>query len=320
MTGKEPRRAAVRGRDRGDEAAMREAHMVVRETKIDGAKLYRRGKVRDVYEVGADRLLIVASDRLSAFDVVLPTPIPDKGHVLTQLSNFWFAKTAHLVPHHLLETDVARFPVPFRGRADLAGRTVLVKRCERIDIECVARGYLAGSAWAEYRADGTVAHERLPAALAESARLPEPIFTPATKAITGHDENISRAQLAAMIGKDLARRLEDVTLALYRYAHAYALGRGLILADTKFEFGWDGSTLTLIDEALTPDSSRYWDAALWRPGTTPPSFDKQYVRDFLVAAGWNKEPPAPELPPLVVEGTRERYLEAYRRLTGQELS
>lgn len=292
---------------------------VVRETRIAGAKLFRRGKVRDVYEVGAGRLLIVASDRLSAFDVVLPTPIPDKGRVLTQLSNFWFAKTAHLVPHHLLEADVVKFPEPFRGRGELAGRAVLVKRCERIDIECVARGYLAGSAWAEYRADGTVAHERLAAGLAESAKLPEPIFTPATKAITGHDENISRAQLAAMVGKELAKRLEEVTLALYRYAHAYALGRGLILADTKFEFGWDGGTLTLIDEALTPDSSRYWDAALWRPGASPPSFDKQYVRDFLVASGWNKEPPAPELPPLVVEGTRERYLEAYRRLTGSEL-
>lgn len=293
---------------------------VVRETKIAGAKLFRRGKVRDVYEIGADKLLIVASDRLSAFDVVLPTPIPDKGRVLTQLSNFWFAKTAHLVPHHLLETDVAKFPEPFRSRAELAGRAVLVKGCERVDIECVARGYLAGSAWAEYRKDGTVAHERLPAGLAESAKLPEPIFTPATKAITGHDENISRAQLAAIVGRELAKRLEDVTLALYRYAHAYALGRGLILADTKFEFGWDGGTLMLIDEALTPDSSRYWDAALWLPGTTPPSFDKQYVRDFLVASGWNKEPPAPALPPLVVQGTRERYREAYRRVTGSELA
>ncbi len=292
----------------------------VRETKIAGASLFRRGKVRDVYAVGDDALLIVASDRLSAFDLVLPTPIPDKGRVLTQLSNFWFAKTAHLVPNHLRETGPAKFPTPFKGRAELAGRAVLVRRCERIDIECVGRGYISGSAWAEYKKDGTVAHERLPAGLVESAKLPDPIFTPATKAITGHDENISRAQLAAIVGKDVARRLEEVTLALYRYAHAYALGRGLILADTKFEFGWDGAALTLIDEALTPDSSRYWDSAKWRPGETPPSFDKQYVRDFLVASGWNREPPAPALPPEVVEGTRERYREAYRRITGAALS
>ena len=297
------------------------AQSTVLETNVPGAVLFRRGKVRDVYEVGADRLVIVASDRLSAYDVVLPTPIPDKGRILTQLSNFWFERTAHIVPHHLIETDGARLPAAFAQIGELHGRSVLVKRCERIDIECVARGYLSGSAWAEYRRDGTVANEPLPSGLRDSEKLPDPIFTPATKAITGHDENISRAQLAAMIGGDLAKRLEETTLALYRYAHAYALGKGLILADTKFEFGFDDAgALTLIDEALTPDSSRYWDASRWRAGETPPSYDKQFVRDFLTAQGWNREPPAPVLPDAVVHGTAERYRECYRRLAGRDLA
>jgi phosphoribosylaminoimidazole-succinocarboxamide synthase len=291
----------------------------VTRSKVPGATLFREGKVREVYEAGDGRLVIVASDRLSAFDVVLPTPIPDKGRVLTQLSSFWFERTGHLVPNHLLETDLAAFPEPFRRRAALGGRSVLVRRCERIDIECVARGYISGSAWTEYLRDGTVAGERMPRGLEESARLDEPIFTPATKAVTGHDENISRAQLAALVGRDLARRLEDVTIALYRFAHAYALGRGLILADTKFEFGFAGDALTLIDEALTPDSSRYWDAALYRPGGSPPSFDKQFVRDHLLAAGWDREPPGPALPDDVVRGTSERYREAYRKITGRSL-
>ncbi|MGH2451505.1 MAG: phosphoribosylaminoimidazolesuccinocarboxamide synthase [Candidatus Limnocylindria bacterium] len=298
---------------------------VMRRSHVPGAKLFREGKVREVYEAapssqgGPARLVIVASDRLSAFDVVLPTPIPDKGRVLTQISSFWFGKTRHIVPNHLIETEIERFPVPFRELPSLVGRAVLVSRCERVDIECVARGYLAGSAWTEYRKDGTVAGERLPPRLKESAQLPEPIFTPATKAITGHDENISRAQLAAMVGKDLAKRLEDVTLALYRFAHAYALGRGLILADTKFEFGFDAGELTLIDEALTPDSSRYWDADTYRPGTSPPSFDKQYVRDHLIATGWDRAPPGPALPKEVVQGTTQRYRECYFRITGKEL-
>ncbi|HEX9269437.1 MAG TPA: phosphoribosylaminoimidazolesuccinocarboxamide synthase [Candidatus Limnocylindria bacterium] len=286
---------------------------------IAGAALFRHGKVREVYSAGEDALVLVASDRLSAFDVVLPTPIPDKGRVLTQLSSFWFERTAHLVPNHLLETDLARLPKPFSEHRELAGRAVLVRRCERIDFECVARGYLSGSAWAEYRADGTVAGERLPRGLEESARLDEPIFTPATKALTGHDENISRAQLAAAVGRDLARQLEDATLALYRYAHAYAVGRGLILADTKFEFGLRDGALTLIDEALTPDSSRYWDAGAYRPGTSPASYDKQFVRDFLIRSGWDREPPAPELPEDVVRGTSERYRECFRMLVGGEL-
>ena len=286
---------------------------------IPGATLFRHGKVREVYEAGEGRLVIVASDRLSAFDVVLPTPIPDKGKVLTQLSSFWFEKTAHLVPNHLIATDVAAFPAPFKEHPELAGRSVLVKRCERIDFECVARGYVSGSAWAEYQAGGTVAGERLPRGLEESARLDEPMFTPATKALTGHDENISRAQLAAAVGRPLAKRLEEATIALYRYAHAYALGRGLILADTKFEFGLDGDQLILIDEALTPDSSRYWDARTYRPGGTPPSYDKQFVRDFLTANGWDREPPGPVLPPEVVSGTIERYRECYEKLVGHAL-
>jgi len=295
--------------------------VTVREAKVAGAKLFRRGKVRDVYEAGDGRsLVMVASDRLSAFDVVLPTPIPQKGRVLTQLSSFWFRRTRAILPDHLIETELDRFPEPFRSSKGLEGRAVLVRKCERIDIECVARGYVSGSAWAEYRKDGTIAGERMQRGLEESEKLPEPIFTPATKAITGHDENISRAQLAAMVGAELAKRLEEVTLALYRSAHAYALGRGLILADTKFELGFNEGTLTLIDEALTPDSSRYWDAARYRPGSTPPSFDKQYVRDFLTASGWNKEPPAPRLPPEVVQGTTQRYLECYERVVGKPLA
>jgi phosphoribosylaminoimidazole-succinocarboxamide synthase len=294
--------------------------MTLMQSDVAGATLWRRGKVRDVYEAGGDRLVIVASDRLSAFDVVLPTPIPDKGRVLTALSSFWFRRTERVVPNHLVSTKLSEFPPVFRDAPELRGRAVLVKRCERIDVECVARGYISGSAWTEYKALGTVASEPLPRGLQESARLDEPIFTPATKAMTGHDENISRAQLAALVGTDLARQLERTTLDLYRKAHAYALGRGLILADTKFEFGFYDGKLTLIDEALTPDSSRYWDSALWTPGTTPPSYDKQYVRDHLVSSGWNKEPPAPELPGDVVRGTTERYRECYAKLTGEALA
>ena len=288
------------------------------QSAVPGATLFRRGKVRDVYEAGGDRLVIVASDRLSAFDVVLPTPIPDKGRVLTELSSFWFDRTERIVPNHLISTNLDDLPAVFREVDELDGRAVLVKRCERIDVECVARGYISGSAWTEYKALGTVASEALPKGLEESQRLDEPMFTPATKAVTGHDVNISRAQLASMVGTELAKQLEDTTLELYRKAHAYALGRGLILADTKFEFGFYDGKLTLIDEALTPDSSRYWDAATYRPGSSPPSYDKQYVRDFLVASGWNKEPPGPELPADVVAGTSLRYRECYGKLTGEE--
>ena len=292
---------------------------VLLESRVSGANLYRRGKVRDVYEAGGDKLVIVASDRLSAFDVVLPTPIPDKGKVLTKLSSFWFGKTDKIVPNHVITTDLRRFPKAFREVRSLAGRAVLVKHCERINIECVARGYISGSAWTEYKALGTVAGETLPRALLESEQLPEPIFTPATKAESGHDQNITRAQLAGLIGTDLARDLERLTLELYRFAHDYAASKGLILADTKFEFGFHDGKLIVIDEILTPDSSRYWDAEVYRPGVSPASFDKQYVRDFLVQSGWNKEPPAPPLPPEVVRGTSERYRECYRRLVGKAL-
>ena len=289
------------------------------QSDVPGATLWRRGKVRDVYESGGERLVIVASDRLSAFDVVLPTPIPDKGRVLTQLSNFWFKRLEKIVPNHLITGDLRKFPPAFRETKALAGRSVLVQRCERVDVECVARGYISGSAWSEYKESGTVAGEPLPKGLVESAQLADPIFTPATKAMTGHDENISRRQLTALVGTDLAKQLEQVTLALYRAAHAFALGKGLILADTKFEFGFADGRLTLIDEALTPDSSRYWDAAKYKPGGTPPSYDKQYVRDFLVKRGWNKEPPAPALPDDVVTGTQQRYLECYQKLVGKPL-
>src|SRR2546427_2916791 len=293
---------------------------VLLESRVSGAILYRRGKVRDVYEAGGDKLVIVASDRLSAFDVVLPTPIPDKGKVLTKLSSFWFGKTEKIVPNHVITTDLRRFPKAFRDVRSLNGRAVLVNHCERINIECVARGYISGSAWTEYKALGTVAGETLPPALLESEQLPEPIFTPATKAESGHDQNITRAQLAGLIGTDLARELERLTLELYRFAHDIASAKGLVLADTKLEFGLHDGKIKLIDELLTPDSSRYWDAATDAPGGSPPSYDKQYVRDFLLRSGWNQEPPAPALPDEVVRGTTERYRECYRRLVGKDLA
>ena len=293
---------------------------VLAASRVPGANLYRKGKVREVYEAGGDKLVIVASDRLSAFDVVLPTPIPDKGKVLTQLSTYWFRKTAKIVPNHLISMDLRKFPRAFRDAKGLLGRAVLVNHCERIDVECVARGYISGSAWVEYQDRGTVAGETLPPQLLESERLDRPIFTPATKAESGHDQNITRSQLAAMVGTELARELERVTLELYTFAHDHAFQRGLILADTKFEFGYYDGKLTLIDEALTPDSSRYWEAATYQPGGAPPSYDKQYVRDFLVRSGWNKEPPGPALPEEVVRGTTERYRECYRRIVGRELS
>ena len=292
----------------------------VLESDVKGARLWRRGKVRDVYEAGGDKLVMVASDRLSAFDVVFPTPIPDKGRVLTQLSTFWFKRLAKIVPNHLITSDQRKFPPAFRESKELKGRAVLVKRCERIDVECVARGYISGSAWNEYKGLGTVAGEKLPLGLIESERLAEPIFTPATKELTGHDQNISRAQLAATVGTDLAKQLERVTLDLYRAAHEYALTKGLILADTKFEFGVSDGKLVLIDEALTPDSSRYWDASSYKPGSTPASYDKQFVRDFVTGIGWNKEPPAPALPDDVVAGTTRRYREAFEKITGETLA
>jgi phosphoribosylaminoimidazole-succinocarboxamide synthase len=281
------------------------------------AELHARGKVRDIYEAGED-LLMVASDRISAFDVVLPTPITDKGRVLTGLSLFWFDRTGHIVPNHVLTADVDGFPIEFRDhREELGGRAMLVRRARVVPIECVARGYLSGSGWKEYRTTGQVCGIRLPPALVESDRLPEPIFTPATKAAEGHDENITLERAAEVVGEGLAQRLKELTLTLYEFAATLALERGIILADTKFEFGFAEDELILVDEVLTPDSSRFWPADSYEPGGPQPSFDKQYVRDWLDASGWNHEPPAPELPPEVVGQTAVRYREAYERITGE---
>jgi len=291
---------------------------IVWETNLPGIHFLNRGKVRDLYEVG-DRLLIVATDRLSAFDVVLPTAIPDKGRVLTQLSLFWFDLLRDVIPNHIVtSTD---FPPSLDAyRAQLEGRSMLCQRTKPLPIECVVRGYLSGSGWKDYRATGKVCGIALPKGLQESERLPEAIFTPSTKATTGHDENISFDQAISTIGGELAEKVRAVSLEIYRRAAAYAEPRGIILADTKFEFGLDeNSNLIWIDEALTPDSSRFWPAAGYQPGRAQPSFDKQYVRDHLERIGWNKQPPGPELPTEVVAATQEKYREAYRQLTGHEL-
>jgi phosphoribosylaminoimidazole-succinocarboxamide synthase len=290
--------------------------MTLTESTIPGLTLLHRGKVRETYAVGDDQLLLVATDRLSAFDVVFDQPIPDKGRLLTALSAYWFGRLEPLGPTHFLSTAADALPAVARG-PELASRVTLARRARRIDAECVVRGYLAGSGWAEYRASGDVGGHRLPTGLREAEQLPEPIFTPSTKAEVGHDENITRQQLAQMVGADLARELEERSLALYRAGAQRAAEVGLILADTKFEFGWIDGAVALIDEALTPDSSRFWDAAQYAPGASPASFDKQYVRDFVAASGWNREPPAPQLPAEVIDGTRERYVTAYERLTGE---
>ncbi len=281
-----------------------------------------QGKVRDLYDLG-DRILIIATDRLSAFDAVLPTGIPRRGEVLTRLSAWWFAHTAAIIPNHLISIDPAAFELDYsewtpEQRHALMGRATLGRKAERIDFECVVRGYLAGSAWAEYRAsaDHSACGITLPRSLHESDRLPEPIFTPATKAASGHDENIPFATLADRLGTDLAAQLRDTSLALYSFAAAQAETRGILIADTKFEFGLLDGALVLIDEALTPDSSRFWDAAAYKPGQAQASYDKQYVRDWLLASGWDREPPAPALPPDVVAQTAAKYWEAYTRLTG----
>ena len=277
--------------------------------------LMRRGKVRDMYVVDDERLLMVASDRVSAFDVVMNEPIPGKGAVLTALSKFWFQRTREIVPNHLVSDDPSDLPAGVAGwSSSLRNRWLLVRRARRIDIECVARGYLSGSGWAEYRRNGTVAGEPLPPGLVESQQLERPIFTPAIKAESGHDENISRARLSEMVGGELARRLEELTLALYKAGAEHGANRGLILADTKFEFGHLDDQVILIDEALTPDSSRYWPADQYKPGGPQPSFDKQFLRDYLDASGWNKEPPPPRLPQYVIDGTAQRYIEALNRL------
>jgi phosphoribosylaminoimidazole-succinocarboxamide synthase len=325
----------------------------VLDTALEGLPLHRRGKVRDVYEVALDSgetaLLMIATDRISAFDYVLGSGIPDKGKVLTQLSAFWFERLAGLVPHHLLSIDVTDFPAAARAHADLLrGRTMLTRMTRPLPVECVARGYLSGSGWKEYEQTGAVCGIPLPSGLRESDRLPEPIFTPATKADTGHDENISYEQAGAIVGQELIKRLRDLTLEIYRRGCEHAESKGIIIADTKFEFGLapaspsrrsagssveahsakaDGSSanvigddeIVLIDEVLTPDSSRFWPRASYAPGHGVPSFDKQFVRDYLEDIKWNKQPPVPSLPDEVVRKTREKYVEAFRLLSGREL-
>ena len=292
---------------------------VVTTTNLEGIELLRRGKVRDVYQLDS-HLLIVASDRISAFDCVIPNGIPHKGAVLTQISRFWFERLADIVPNHLVTTDVDEFPAPLAPfRETLAGRSMLVRKADRLDVECVARGYLIGSGWVDYQNSGAVCGIDLPAGLPMAGQLPETIFTPASKADDGHDENISFAAVEEMLGADTANQLRDLSLRIYGEARAYAQERGIIIADTKFEFGFVDGELILIDEVLTPDSSRFWPADDYEVGASPPSFDKQYVRDYLLGVDWDRNPPAPELPSEVIEATSAKYLEAFRRLTGQEL-
>ena len=294
------------------------AMKVLRETQFAGLTPSVRGKVRDIYDLG-EKLLIVATDRLSAFDVILPTPIPDKGRVLTQLSLFWFDLLKYVIPNHVL--SATEFPAPFDNfQEELAGRSMVVRKTKPLPVECVVRGYVSGSGWKEYRVTGRICGIALPRGLCESDRLPEPIFTPATKAESGHDENISFEQAASLIGKELAERVRAVSMELYRRAAAYAEPRGIIVADTKFEFGLLNGELMWIDEALTPDSSRFWPAAHYSAGGRQPSFDKQFVRDYLERMQWPKTPPGPELPPEVANATRDKYREAYRILTGRELN
>ena len=290
------------------------------ETRLNGLAPHRHGKVRDIFDLG-DTLVMVATDRISAFDYVLASGIPDKGKVLTQLSAFWFARTQDIVPNHLITMDVQAYPGDLAQHADvLAGRSMLVRKTTPVPIECVARGYLSGSGWKEYVATGSVCGVALPSNLRESDRLPSPIFTPATKAESGHDINISEAEAGRLIGTELTARLRDLTLALYAHGVRHAEAHGIILADTKFEFGLlDGGDVILIDEVLTPDSSRYWPKDQYKPGGPQPSFDKQFVRDYLEEIHWNKQPPVPSLPDTVVIRTREKYLEAFTRLTGTTL-
>jgi phosphoribosylaminoimidazole-succinocarboxamide synthase len=283
-------------------------------------KLFARGKVRDTYELSPDQLLMVATDRLSAFDHILPNGIPDRGKVLTQLSIFWFSQTDTFQENHLVSGMVPDLPEALKDhRHELAGRFMIVRKAKRIDFECVVRGYLAGSAWTEYQESQTLAGEEMPPGLRQSERLAYPVFSPATKAESGHDENISFAQLKRELGDELAAKLRDASLELYKFASELASRRGLILADTKFEFGTIGDDLILIDEALTPDSSRYWDAVNYQVGTSPDSYDKQFVRDWLTRAGWDKESKPPPLPDDIVAQTRERYLTAYQLLVGKPL-
>ena len=298
---------------------MNSANPVLIESTLPGLELVARGKVRDIYAAGED-LLIVTTDRISAFDYILATGIPDKGRVLNQITLFWLDYLRGIVPNHLIASRVEDYPAmlqPFRDQ--LEGRSVLVRRAEMIQIECVARGYLSGSGWKDYQATGQLCGIPLPGGLKESDRLPEPIFTPASKALSGHDENISFEQAASQAGMEVMSRLRDLTLQIYATAAAYARDRGIIIADTKFEFGLVNGELILADEVLTPDSSRFWPADTWKPGGPQPSYDKQYVRDYLESIHWNKQPPAPSLPDEVARHTSEKYRQAYRELTGRAL-
>jgi phosphoribosylaminoimidazole-succinocarboxamide synthase len=293
---------------------------VLLQTDFPDLQLHASGKVRDLYQLDDDRLLLVATDRISAFDYVLATGIPHKGRVLTQISLFWFDFLSDIVPGHVITADVERYPQAVRKYADqLRGRSMLVQRAEMFPVECVVRGYISGSAWKEYKATGKVCGIELPAGLGESDAFPEPIFTPATKAVTGHDENIPFEQMCKIVGSETAGQLRDITLKTYKKAAAYARQRGIIIADTKFEFGRTAQGITLADEVLTPDSSRFWPADQYRPGQPQDSYDKQYVRDYLEKIRWNKQPPAPALPLEVARGTSEKYLEAYFQLTGHRL-
>jgi phosphoribosylaminoimidazole-succinocarboxamide synthase len=293
---------------------------VVLRTDFPDLKLHASGKVRDVYEIDADRLLFVATDRISAFDYVLATGIPHKGRVLTQISLFWFDFLSDIVPNHLITADVEQYPEAVRKYADqLRGRSMVVQRAEMFPVECVVRGYISGSAWKEYRATGKVCGIDLPTGLKESEAFPEPIFTPATKAVSGHDENISFARMCEIVGTEASSTLRDLTLRIYKKAAAYARQKGIIIADTKFEFGRTAQGITLADEVLTPDSSRFWPADKYAPGRAQDSYDKQYVRDYLEQIRWNKQPPAPALPAEVANHTSEKYLDAYLQITGRKL-
>ncbi len=294
---------------------------VLLQTDFPEIELYASGKVRDLYRVGSEYLLFVATDRISAFDYVLASGIPFKGTVLTQLSLFWFDFLKDVVSNHLVTADVSSYPKELHAHAEeLRGRSMLVVRADMVPVECVVRGYISGSAWKEYKQSGSVCGIKLPAGMRESDKLPEPIFTPSTKATTGHDENISFAEMEKIAGPDISRQLRDLSLRVYQEAADYALARGIIIADTKFEFGRSHGGLVLADEVLTPDSSRFWPAEKYTPGKAQESFDKQYVRDYLEEIKWNKQPPAPPLPDNVVRKTSEKYLEAYRRLTGRDLA
>ena len=290
------------------------------QTSLSELQLIRRGKVRDVYTVDNEHLLIVATDRISAFDCILPTAIPRKGEVLTSLSKFWFEKLTHIVPNHLVTTNLEQMPEPVQRSKNLKGRSMLVRKADVFPVECVVRGYLVGSGWKDYLATGEVSGHKLPEKLLESAELAEPIFTPSTKAEQGHDENITEQQVREIIGTHTANQLRETSLRLYNEARNFARSRGIIIADTKFEFGRDkNGEIILVDEVLTPDSSRFWPTESYVPGQSQPSFDKQFVRDYLETLGWDKQPPAPPIPPEVVSATTARYLEAYRLLTGKEL-